>query len=238
MLGVFRSIFVVASVTMLFGVAGCGSGDASNEVAKSTPSPVPTTTTSTPVGDPDSCEAKGITKAGGKIGTCTSSNGQTLDVVRRNGTVRTDDTDVRLVRSYIVKRVPTLAEYGAPGQTAKGRFAIFHFRVKNTTNGPLSWASGIGTTCLLVGENVYSPSTKTAAFTFAYRLKGDPGLESSEMQPGETADGWVAFDVPAEAASKIKDEGQLGVVSVNDATNGYNAASGSAERSGVIQLWS
>lgn len=215
------------SLALLAGIVGCG-GDSASESSEDKPSQ----STPTPKSE---CDAKGINEAEGRTGRCTDDNGVTRIVVERRDTLKIDDARVKLVKTYTEKSVSSEA---ADTVKAKGRFVIFQFRVTNTTHRPLQWAPGIGATALRLGEDVFSPDDTTAAYSKALQVKGDPGTTSTEIQPGQPADGWAAFDVPVNKVALLNRRGsELLVVSAENAVNGYNASSGEADVQGTIQLW-
>lgn len=143
-----------------------------------------------------SCQARGITPSGTEEGTCTD-NGVSRTVVNRGHTLHVPGYDVQVTQTKLGTVIKSPFPY-TPPTYAKGRFVALRLHVTNTGDTPLE---GLDETELEIGGRYYDQDD-AVSFDVA-----DPN--TFPMQPQDSADTVMVFDIPTQAADTALTQGEL-----------------------------
>jgi hypothetical protein len=157
-----------------------------------------------------SCQARGITPGGTSEGTCTE-NGVSRTVVSRGHTLHVPGYDVQLMHTKLGNEVKSPFPYSPP-MYAKGQFVAIGLHVTNTGNAPLD---GLYDAELEIGGRYYSQDDQ-ATFQIA-----DP--DTFPMQPEDSGNTAMIFDVPSKAAAGALTQGELVFPGEKDSTIDYSS---------------
>jgi hypothetical protein len=168
--------------------------------APPTTTEAPPTTTS-PVVPATDCESLGINRVARKEGACTDGELK-LRVVERTTPLQLDEISIRNVSYELVREIPsTLGEAERPA----GRFVKVTFTVRNKTTSPIA-----------LEMERFGLQANGASYNTDFDAMNVPGdscvWESEELGPDLARTCWIAFDLSARNARKVKDDGMLVVV--------------------------
>jgi hypothetical protein len=164
-----------------------------------------------------SCQAQGITPSGTTEGTCTD-DGVSLTVVNRNHTLHTAGYDVQIVKTKLGNIIKPPFAFGTPDY-AKGQFVVLVLHVTNTGDNPLE---GLDEAELKIDGRYYSQD-----FEATSDLAEDAGASTTfPLQPQDSGDAVMVFDVPNIAAASALAQGELVFPDGADATIDYSSKLG------------
>jgi hypothetical protein len=204
-------------LVLVAGAAGCGGTHKSLKKTQATLS------SNTP-----QCDASGITKPPAREGVC-SANGVTVTVADKAHWLHAGEYDVRVVG---IRTATTLRS--ARTLRAHGKFVVIRLSVKNTSNAPRAFDSSSGLVSLLVDKKHFTESreAETDPSLNSFRLRGQA------LQPGDTATGTVAFELPLKHAKHLYAAGSdLAFLNFSDEASGYPVSPRAPKKLGFIRLW-
>jgi hypothetical protein len=155
-----------------------------------------------------SCQARGITPGGTSEGTCTE-NGVSRTVVSRGHTLHVPGYDIQLTHTKLGNEIKSPFPYTSP-MYAKGQFVAIGLHVTNNGDAPLD---GLYDAELEIGGRYYSQDDQ-ATFQIA-----DP--DTFPMQPEDSGNTAMIFDVPSKAAAGALTQGELVFPGEKDSTIDY-----------------
>lgn len=155
----------------------------------------------------------------GGVGTCTKPDGQRLVIVKRRSQLRLEDVAVRVQE---VENRQSLVESG-PQVTARGTLVIFTLSVRNLGSRPLDWSGALPRrAALLMGDQAF----RLQRHGRRGFLETAPGTSAEPIPPGVSAPKRLVFDLPAQAAERVLEEGStLEVISTKELTAGRSTSS-------------
>jgi hypothetical protein len=170
------------------------------------------------------CDFKQITTGARREGTCVA-RGVRVTVVDRAHWLHGKDYDGR-IRGWTAARALGRAR-------ARGRFVAVRLGVRNTLAVPHEFDRRSDLAFLLVdGKYVGESATAEDAVADSFRRR------TSDLQPGEVANGTVVFDVPVEHAKHITANGSnLILVSFADEAKHFPTGTEHLGTLGYIRLW-
>jgi hypothetical protein len=157
-----------------------------------------------------SCQDRGITPGGTAEGTCTE-NGVSRTVVNRGDTLHVPGYDVQITHTKLGNEIKSPFPY-TPPMYAKGQFVAVGLRVTNTGDSPLE---GLDEAELQIAGRYYSQDDE-ATFQIA-----DP--DTFPMQPQDSGETLMVFDVPSKAAASALTQGELVFPGDADSTIDYSS---------------
>jgi len=209
----------VATVTTTLSAEGTSDGPSVD-----TTLPPETTTGGEGVDPKNTCDALGINPEELNEGSCTSK-GQDLVVVNKETTLKLDQLTARLVS---ISTADTLKGSSFGPKSASGVFVIARVELTNLTSAPQTYDTFGDATALTLGGDYYSEDFNVengaATDSFVWRSK--------ELQPHESMEGTLVYDVPANAVSHLETDGNLGLVNFRD-----DSGVGSPKELGLIRTY-
>lgn len=184
---------------------GCGGGDTktvTERIEEGAAGPARTTAIEEPR---DDCERAILADRAGR---CETIDGFEDIISAPRGSVKLDELEA----AYRSVEVTDTISSDIGRATAKvGTFVIVRVAVTNLTNGPQTFNLTGDSTLFSFGEKSYSEN-----FDAANGLLQDSFVsQTGEIQPGQTVEGALVYDVPTTVAEKVK-TGERGAVSFSN----------------------
>lgn len=169
-----------------------------------------------------SCQERGITPGGTAEGTCTE-NGVSRTVVNRGHILHAPGYDVEITHTRLGNMIKPTFPYTQP-MYAKGDFVGVQLHVTNTGDAPLE---GLYDAELEINGRYYSQDDQA---TF-----GVANPDTFPMQPEDSGNTVMFFDVPSKAAAGALTQGELVFPGEKDSTIDYSSKLG-AIRLGHVEV--